>query len=98
MAKKINGSKLHFLKINEAKIEYSVENSSYLLNVIITRTAGGILHGPYNNQMLERVSESLDTQIELQLSERKTGKVIFRDIGVHAGLDVNGKLDEITEG
>ncbi len=90
------GAEVNYLKIFKDEIRYEIEDKKHFLRVKIKRTEGGVLHGPYEKQMLERVSESLDAEIEINFSE-KSGKTIFEGIGIHAGLDVNGKLEEIAD-
>ncbi len=90
------GAKVNYLKIFKKEILVEIEDKNYLLKVRIERTEGGVLHGPYEKQMLERVSESLNAKINLKFCD-KNGKIIFEGNGIHSGLDVNGKLEEIAD-
>jgi len=43
-----------------------------------------------------RIEESMNARIEVNLVDRKSGKSIFNDVGRNAGLEVAGKIEEIT--
>ncbi|MCF8259402.1 MAG: tocopherol cyclase family protein [Melioribacteraceae bacterium] len=91
------GAVLDHLKVNENYTEFKVHDKKHILIANAERTKGGLLHGPYENEMTQRVSESLDSKIKVKLVDRKSGKIIFEGEGKHAGLDINGKLEEIVD-
>jgi len=47
--------------------------------------------------MLERVSESLDGKVKIILTDIKNNNVLFEGLGLHAGIEANGKLEEIVD-
>lgn len=91
-----NGSKLEGLSVRENEINFTVENKSYKLFVNVLRSGEGILKGPYNNAMLSQVSESLNSTIYIELKHKSKG-ILFSGGGKPAGVDVNGKLEEIAD-
>ncbi len=90
------GAELNHLKVKDDFIEFSVEDKNLLLEVTAERKESGMLHGPYENMMSERITESLSSEISIRLIDKENGKVIMSDRGLCAGLDVNGKLEEIV--
>lgn len=62
------------------------------LEIVATRTHGGLLHSPERVAMLQRVTESLTATIRVKLIELDSGRVVFEDEGRHAGLEVVGDL------
>jgi tocopherol cyclase len=91
------GSRLSDVSIRETQVSFRVRNKTHVLAISAERKNSGVLHGPYERQMLKRVSESLDSVIRVRLSERNgKQKVIFEGAGEHAGVDVNGTIEEIA--
>jgi hypothetical protein len=93
-----NGSSLNKVEINDTVITIEVQNNKYLLRMIAQMHNQGQLHGPYQNQMLGHVSESLDSKIEIELYERQANRqqLLFSSPGEPAGVEANGKLEELT--
>ncbi len=93
------GARLNYLKIDDDSVRLKVQNRKYRLTAIAKRNLGGILHAPYEMKMLKRVSESLNSTVDIRFI-RISGKkehLIFEGTGVAAGLDVNGNLQEIID-
>lgn len=90
------GAKLQYLRLNEGNVEFSVKDTKYTLFASTERNNGGILYGPYENTMLKRVNETLNSTIYVRLM-LNSGKVIFEGTGRNAGLDINGNLPEIVD-
>jgi hypothetical protein len=42
-----------------------------------------------------RISESMTSRLEITLSDKTSGKILFRDTGRNASLEVAGKIEEI---
>ena len=64
----------------------------YCLEIEATRAQGGVLHSPERVAMLQRVMESLNATIRVRLLALDTGRVLFDELGRHAGLEVVGDL------
>ena len=91
------GAVLENCDISKKHVRISVQNKKYRLTAETERTDGGILHAPYGLTMTPKVSETLGSTIKLELYEKTSRgeKLVFSDTGRHAGLDVNGALEEI---
>lgn len=91
------GSELKNLKVTDEFVEYVVSDKKYELKVKVLRKESGILYAPYGNKMVQRVKESLSSQVSVELLDLKNNRVVFSDTGFCAGLDVNGKIEEIAD-
>lgn len=69
--------------------------AGYRLEIAAARTSGGLLHSPERTAMLQRIMESLTARIHVRLIENRTGKVLFDEMGEHAGLEVVGDLPPV---
>ncbi|UCF63964.1 MAG: hypothetical protein JSW33_15585 [bacterium] len=94
-----NGARLNQVSVQEKQIDFEAESGKYLLRVKANRITQGQLRGPYQNQMLSHVSESLDSRLTLEFYEKRgsTMKEVLRISGEPAAVEANGKLKEITD-
>jgi hypothetical protein len=90
------GAQLNYLEIIDNYVNFEVEDKNYMLIAKAVRKESAIIYGPYNNEMVPKVTESLNSAVYVTLKNKKNNKVIFEGEGKHAGLDVNGTLEEIT--
>jgi hypothetical protein len=93
------GAKLNFLKIEDCCVRLEVEDRWHKLTIEAIRSEGGLLHAPYNMSMLNRISESLGSTVKVKFYQKSSGteSLIFSDLGDTAGLETNGKVDEIMD-
>ncbi len=93
------GAKLNYLKLNDTHLQLEVTDRKYRLKIEAVRSNGGLLHAPYEMKMLQRVSETLSSQVKIDLYHvnKNENHLIFSGEGSPAGLDVNGKLEEIVD-
>jgi len=94
-----NGSQLNFLKISDQTVALETQNREYQLKIEAVWKEGGKLHAPSENQMQQRLSETLVSEVSFELFrlKEKNRQPILAGSGIIAGLDVYGKLSEITE-
>lgn len=90
-----NKSVLKKSAIDVEKVELVMENKNFRLEILTRREAATELASPILGLMDGRIEESMNARIEVCLIDRKTGKVIFNDVGRNAGLEVAGKIEEI---
>ncbi len=90
-----NRSKLRKSVVDADKVELLLENQTYRLEIIARRGLSTSLASPILGLMDGRIEESMNACIEVNLTERKSGKTIFCDVGRNAGLEVAGKIEEI---
>ncbi len=90
-----NQSSLRKSKIDTEKVELVMESKKFRLEILVRREAATSLASPILGLMDGRIEESMNAQIEVCLIDRKTGLVIFNDVGRNGGLEVAGKIEEI---
>ena len=81
--------------VSDHTVHAVLSDRSSRLEVTARRAEGGILRAPTLTQMDRRITETLSAQVQVKLSRRQGSRwpVEFDDIGRHAGLEVNGKLN-----
>ena len=70
-------------------------NKNYRLEILAHREAVTQLASPISGLMTGRIEESMTSNIEVLLSERKSKTLLLHEIGRNAGLEVAGKIEEI---
>lgn len=90
-----NRSKLRKSVVDADKVELLLENQTYRLEIVARRGMSTSLASPILGLMDGRIEESMNAVIEVSLTDRKSGKTVFCDVGRNAGLEVAGKIEEI---
>ncbi len=93
------GAHLETVHLTPTEIQITVADQSAKLVITAQRTAGGYLHGPYSVRMIQRVAESLRSQVAILFYRRraKDWELICQDVGKPAGLDLNGNLKDVFD-
>ncbi len=90
------GAKSRRVTIGDTHVKWELEDAKYLLTLTAERKRGGLLHAPVRTEMHRRVEETLDSRIQVRLADRKTGVVVFEDVGECAGLEVHGDTAKLS--
>ena len=85
-----NFSKLKKCTVSKKEVIIEIYNSKYELVVKATRSKSTKLAAPIQGLMNSRIEESMDSKINLSLTDKKTNKVIISDIGSSACIEVAG--------
>lgn len=91
-----NGTKLLRSFANQHQVDLLMENKSYRLEVQAHRNNATELASPIAGFMDGRISESMTSELEVTLTDKKNSRVLFHDTGRCAALEVAGKISEIT--
>jgi tocopherol cyclase len=94
---KYNGSKITNLRLTDTHVILHTVNRTHRLELEAARSEGGLLHAPYRSEMLQRVTESLTATIAVKLIELQSERVVFESVGRHAGLEINGEIQQILD-
>ena len=89
-----NGSKEISLSFDDAHVRWSLTGPDGRLDLVAERRRGGLLHAPVRTRMHERVEETLDSVIEVRLTDEH-GRVLIDTRATTAGLEVHGELDRL---
>ncbi len=90
-----NGSILKKSAIEGPKVEIVMQNKTYLLEISVLRDSATALASPLNGHMDGRIEESMSSEIDVSLTERKSGRLIFSGKGRNAAVEVAGNIGEI---
>ncbi len=90
-----NGSKLLKSHIDPEKVELILENRKYKLDIMARREKSTQLASPISGFMDGRIEESMTSEIEVKLFDKKNNIFLLNDIGKNAGLEVAGNVEEI---
>ena len=90
-----NKTSLNKCKINKDSVEIELTNNSYRLRAQAQKDYATELASPISGIMDGRIEESMTSQVEVELIERRTNKEIFHQTGRNVGLEVAGKIEEI---
>lgn len=88
------GAKTEHLEIGDEHVTWIVSDRLYRLEMSAARTEGGLIYGPTREEMHKRVNETMNARVTVTLRERG-GRVLFRDTGRHAGMEVQGDLAKL---
>jgi len=90
-----NGTKLMHSFADRQKVELLMENKNYRLEVLAGRDHATELASPLSGFMDGRISESMTSELEINLTNKSSGQILFHDTGRNAALEVAGKIEEI---
>ena len=92
-----NGSRLVRSVATKETVELILENRKYRLEILVHRNEATELASPIAGFMDGRISESMTSTLDVKLTEKSTGEIIFDDIGQNTALEIAGKIEEITK-
>lgn len=90
-----NGSKLFKSFVDKGKVELIMENKNYRVEIMAYREKSTQLASPILGFMDGRIEESMTSEIEVKIFDKKKNNLLFSDRGRNAGLEVAGKVEEI---
>ncbi len=91
------GSVLERLEMSETHLHLAIRNRTHRLVVDAEKSDGAILHAPYEEQMIERVAETMTSNVGVQLRRLVDDEVVFEGPGVNACLEAQGDLDAVLD-
>ena len=91
-----NGSKLIKSFIDKEKVELILENKNYRIEIKAHREKSTQLASPILGFMDGRIEESMTSEIEVNLFDKKNHVLLLNDKGRNAGLEVAGNVEEIV--
>jgi hypothetical protein len=80
------GARLEELSVEERTARIVLANQRYTLVILATREEGADLRSPREGAMLGRVTETLQSSVDVELTE--SGRRVYKGRGDYAGLEV----------
>lgn len=93
-----NGSVLKLVRADTAKIEIVIENNRYRIEIAVDRDSATALASPLKGHMEGRIEESMSSEIEVKLTDRRSSQTIFSGHGRNVAVEAAGRVDEILTG
>ncbi len=85
-----NGARLRHIDVSDEHISITVSRSNSEMDVKMKRTAGGTLRSPEGESMQERVTESMQSRVQVRLRTGKT--TVYEGEGWPAALETTGDI------
>jgi hypothetical protein len=89
-----NGAKELELRVDDTHVYWKVTGPDGTLDLKAERTRGGLLHAPLHKNMHRRVEETMDSTVEITLTDNN-GKQIVSGTGTAAALEIFGELEKL---
>ncbi len=90
-----NGSVLKKVVAGKEKVEITLGNKKYLLDIIVERDKATSLASPLKGDMGGRIEESMFSKLEINLADTKSGKSLYYGHARNAAVEVAGNVEEI---
>ena len=90
-----NFTRLRKSYADQGKVELVMENGNHRLSILAHRKAATSLASPILGFMDGRIEESMTARVEVELVDKRNGKILLEDVGRNAGLEVAGKVEEV---
>jgi tocopherol cyclase len=87
------GARLRDFRLEDGGLSLAIVRGSSRLEIVASRSRGGLLRAPVNGLLTRRISESVDAGIGLRWTEK--GKVVFEGEATGAGLELVGDVPSL---
>ena len=91
-----NGARIAALTVSDAEVRCALVRGTEKLELVVTRTRGGILRAPVRGLLSRRIAEAVDARMELRLV--RSGRVMAESASAHAGLETAGDTAGLCSG
>jgi len=88
-----NNSSLSEVSYDGRKIDLTMQNNDWTLNVSATKNIFGELRAPASGKMSRRIKESIDSVVTIRLYDKKN-RLLYNDSAQRAGLEIIDKIFE----
>lgn len=90
-------SVLERLDMSDTHLHLHIRNRSHRLEVDARKSDGALLHAPYEKQMIERVAETMTSEVDVRLTRLADDFVVYAGRGAHACLEAQGDLERVLD-
>jgi hypothetical protein len=90
-------ARIEWLEISDEQVRWAVRDHRHRLEMLATRTQGGLLHAPTTLDMGRRIAETLTAQVQVRLHtvQHRPTHLVFEGTGRHGGLEAVGDLGRL---
>ena len=89
-----NGAKELELRVDDQHVFWKVSGPDGILELKAQRTRGGLLHAPLHKDMHRRVEETMDSTVQITLTDNQENKIV-QGVGTSAALEIFGELEKL---
>jgi tocopherol cyclase len=83
-----SGARLVYISYTESKGEFALEDRRHRIELRVCGAVPGALRTPILGEMKGTVYESLHGEVDVRMTDRRTGAVVFEGVGRSAGLEM----------
>jgi tocopherol cyclase len=91
------GAKTTRLSLTEKTVSWTLQDDIYRLDMMGHRAGTGRLRGPSRHDMARPVPETLSAQVDVALTARHSGALVFSGTGRCAGMEVGGDISPLLK-
>ncbi len=91
------GAEIEALRMSETHLHLRIRNRAHRLEVDARTAQGAILHAPYERQMIERVAETMTSEVAVRLTSIARDELVYEGVGRHACLEAQGDLAAVLD-
>ncbi len=91
-----NKTKLIKCYVDEEKVSLVMQNKKYKIEILAIRTDATGLASPILGHMEGKIEESMNSVVEVILTDLKTKQIVFQDKGRNGALEVAGEIGELA--
>lgn len=91
-----NLSRIEVLRADEHEVAWTLTNKTHRLTLLIERAEATRLPGPRIDGMKREVHETLRARVDLRLSIKASGELVYEGRGICAGLEVQGTVESLA--
>jgi hypothetical protein len=90
-----NGTRLRKCFADQHHVQVVLQNRKHELVIHVERDGATSLASPMNGMMEGRIEESMTSKMNIQLTERRKGLLLYEGNGNHAAVEVAGNAEII---
>ncbi len=90
-----NGSSLKKVAVEGHSVVIVLQNKNYLLEISVLRDSATALASPVGGHMEGRIEESMSSEMDIRLTEVKSGREVFSGKGRNTAVEVAGNVGEV---
>ena len=91
------GAEIEHISLEDSRCRLVVRDKKNRLEIAASRNTGALLHAPYERKMIERVAESMTSDVYVRLQSTSDERTLFEGSGEHGCVELQGDIDAILE-